>query len=445
MDTIAIDCGASFIKGGRIEKGEIVRQLSVAAPLPEKSENILIPKQIVALVPLVRDMVSELAGADREIRLCMSNEMHGFLLSYEDGTAFTDYISWQKELGGISVNGVSSTEKIQQEMPEEELLFTGMPLRDGLPICNLYYLTRTGKLDTKCGRLRFYTLGDYLLRMLSGKEPICHPTNAAATGLYDLRIGQWNYTLIDCVTDQQIVFPEIGENKSITFELKGVTVHAFPAIGDQQAALLGSGLKDDRSVSFNMGTGAQVSRLVKTIRRSGKCQIRPYFYGYNLNTLPHIPSGRALNVYFRFIKDILCQFQVNINDDEIWGRLIQTADMAHDSSMICDMSFFENTVTDVRYGSICNIGEYELTLGNLMHAVFSQMIRNFIYASHAIGVDEMNVEQILFSGGVSNRIPAVREGIKKHFGDAIRVINAKNETLLGLYQYGLLAESGQLG
>lgn len=441
MNTIAIDCGASFIKGARIEDGKIIRQLSKAAPLPEKSEDILNPKQIIALIPLVRDMVSELAGSDREICLCISNEMHGFMLSYEDGSAFTDYISWQKELGGISVNGISSTEIIQQEVSEEDLLFTGMPLRDGLPICNLCYLLRAGKLDAKNGKLFFYTLGDYLLRILSGKEPHCHPTNAAATGLYDLRTGSWNDTLIAYATDERIIFPEIGENESVIFDLGGITVYALPAIGAQQAALLGAGLKDDRSISFNMGTGAQVSRLVRTLERSGKCQIRPYFYGYNLNTLPHIPSGRALNVFFRFIKDILLQFQVNIEDDDIWNMLVQSSDTDNDSSIKCDLSFFENTITDKRNGSISDIGEYTLTLGNLMNAVFSQMIENFICASNAIGANTMDMQQIIFSGGISDRIPAIKAGIKEHFSATVRVISAKNETLLGLYRYGLLVNA----
>ena len=45
--------------------------------------------------------------------------------------------------------------------------------------------------------MHFYTLGDYVIRMISGCESACHPTNAAATGFYDLTTGAWNKPLLN--------------------------------------------------------------------------------------------------------------------------------------------------------------------------------------------------------------------------------------------------------
>jgi len=167
--------------------------------------------------------------------------------------------------------------------------FTKQLLRRGAALYRNAIKSRSAKQQT---------LGDYILKALSSKQPVCHPSNAAATGFYDLRKNNWNLNIIRNAGAADISFPEIGTEESV-FRLEHVWLHALPAIGDQQAALLGAGLKDKRTLSFNLGTGAQVSRLVSDAACSCRYQIRPYFYNYYLKTLPHIPSGRALNVYIR--------------------------------------------------------------------------------------------------------------------------------------------------
>ena len=88
MNTIAIDCGASFIKGALVSMGggKILRQIKIPAPAVSRSGSVFSPRQITALIPLVRKMILELASLEKEAYLCISNEMHGFILSYGDGT-----------------------------------------------------------------------------------------------------------------------------------------------------------------------------------------------------------------------------------------------------------------------------------------------------------------------------------------------------------------------
>lgn len=437
MNTIAIDCGASFIKGALVSMGggKILRQIKIPAPAVSRSGSVFSPRQITALIPLVRKMILELASLEKEAYLCISNEMHGFILSYGDGTPFTDYISWQKELGKNSDGPGAGVLTLQNNCSKEDLLFTGMPLRAGLPSSNLACLSAGGTLEKADGALFFYTLGDYILKALSSKEPACHPSNAAATGLYDLRKNNWNRGMIRIAGGSDISFPEIGTGE-LVFRLEHVWLHALPAIGDQQAALLGAGLKDERTLSFNLGTGAQVSRLVSDAACSCSYQIRPYFYNYYLKTLPHIPSGRALNVYIRFIEDILKHFQVEVDTADIWNTLIAAASETDSSALECDLSFFENTITASETGSISNIGEYSFTLGALSKSIFEQMGKNFIYAADIIEGHGSNTDKIIFSGGIAAKIPVIRKQIAGHYGKGIEVSVAFEETLLGLCRYG---------
>lgn len=437
MRTIAIDCGASFIKGAVFaEEGEMLKKLQAHAPAVKKSGEITEATQIIELFKKIKEMLRELAeaGESREYKLCISNEMHGFLLADSTGNPVTDYISWQKEYGGIAVRGNSAVEELRGNIDPEDITYTGMGLRNSLPSCNLLYLRKRGFFQGVEEKLYFYTLGDYIVRKLSGMEPFCHPTNAAATGLYDLRTGGWNRKLTERYVKDGVIFPQIGCS-AIKFELEGISYQVNPAIGDQQAALLGAGLCSENMMSFNLGTGAQVTRLTKSVRRTSEYQIRPYFYGYYLMTIPHLPSGRALNVYFRFIKEVLEQFGTEKSDEQIWDIIILAEKKAEDTGIKCDLSFFENPLTSFDRGSVENIGEYELTMGNLFRAVFGQMSDNFVQAADRLCGDRLKIQKLVFSGGIARRMETVRNGIIEKYGKDIEYTVAQDETLRGLYFY----------
>lgn len=432
MNTIAIDCGASFLKGALFQNNVIAKRAQRQSPVVHGSEGLLEPVQINLLIPMVKDIILELASDVDSFVLCLSNEMHGFILANQDGLPYTDYISWQKEFGNEEIDGKSSADILKHEDFAEDILKSGMPLRGGLPSSNMLYLKRIGVLSDK--PLFFYTLGDYIVRQLSGKEPLCHPTNAAATGLYDLLTGQWNSHLKETVSVINISFPQIGI-KPIYFIFEGHQVVCLPAIGDQQAALLGAGFEREDEISFNLGTGAQVSRLLRNFELSNNYQTRPYFNGFYLKSIPHLPSGRALNVFIRFFKDVLQVFDVTKNDADIWNCLLNEERKCGHSDLKVDLSFFQTPLTDHEVGSIDNIGEHELTVGKLMKAIINQMVFNYLVIADRLESDKYKIKRLVFSGGVARRIASLRDGIISHYGKNIPVVVSEDETLVGLNKY----------
>lgn len=438
MNTIEIDCGASFIKGALTrEDGSLIEQRRQQAPPVPDKQNILNPVQINRLLVIVEEMIESLARNEREVRLCISNEMHGFLLAYEDGMPYTDYISWQKEYGSVKTDGEAAIDILSHMRYEEEIRKSGMPLRKGLPSCNLLYLKRLGCLERAKGRLYFYTLGDYIIRRFANIQPVCHSSNMAATGMYDLEKGDWNHNLISLICGEKLVFPPKASKKKtyvIEADRNGIKYDIYPAVGDQQAALLGGGLEDSDTVVFNLGTGAQVSVLSETVDFGTGYQIRPYFGRY-IKTVPHLPSGRALNVYIRFFEDIFKQFDIPVERDEIWRVLSGVSGHIGKAALICDMSFFENPLTDHSVGSITNIGEFDLCLAGLMNGIFECMINNFILASDRIQ-QPGKIKKIIFSGGVAEKIEKIRNGIAAYYPEDTEIKVAKDETFAGLHRYG---------
>lgn len=432
MNTIAIDCGASFLKGALFEDGFIIKRAQRQSPVVHGDEGLLEPVQINHLLPMVKDLILDLASDIDDFKLCISNEMHGFILANPDGSPYTDYISWQKEYGNEMVDGKTSVKILSKEELVDDILKSGMPLRGGLPSSNMLYLKRMFLLPES--PLFFYTLGDFIIREISGQEPVCHPTNAAATGLYDVLNNKWNEKLLEVVTPDSVTFPVVG-SKTLEFELANHHVICMPALGDQQAALLGAGFDKEGDISFNLGTGAQVSRLTRNIELSNKYQTRPYFKGCYLKSIPHLPSGRALNVFFRFFKDVLNAFGYELSEEDIWSRMLDKEKKCEQSSLSVDLSFFQTPLTDHQVGSIENIGENELTVGKLMKAIINQMVTNFIHIANIIEPDKTKVNRIVFSGGVARRIDSLRKGIISYYGNSIPMIVSEDETLIGLSKY----------
>ena len=60
MNTITIDCGASFIKGALFSDGVIQKKMQRSAPKVHSDADIFSAVQIGELLPIVREMVLEL-------------------------------------------------------------------------------------------------------------------------------------------------------------------------------------------------------------------------------------------------------------------------------------------------------------------------------------------------------------------------------------------------
>ena len=179
-----------------------------------------------------------------------------------------------------------------------------------------------------------------------------------------------------------------------------------------------------------------MSRLTDDLDFSDRWQIRPYFNGRYLKTVPHLPSGRAVNVFFRLIREAALRFAPNVSDDEIWSYILKAVGGADGSAMKCDLSFFENPITDHEKGSITDIGEYDLNVGNLFKTVFEQMVDNFISAADMLSFDSTKIRRVVLSGGIADKIDAVRNRIMDNYRGA-EFIRSEDESLCGLAMYAM--------
>lgn len=418
MNIIAIDCGASFIKATLFKDDCVVKDKKITTPSDTD------PKKLKKSIDIIKEIIQRFSVDLDVVHIGLSNEMHGFVLADQNGNPVTQYISWQKELGSIN--------DCTHIFSKENICNTGMPLKTGLPSVNLYYISR--QLQTPNNKLYFYTLGDYYISYITGKPAYCHPTNAAGTGLYNIIQEDWDFELIREVLPHdladKIIFPQIyRDQEPIKCEMHGKSYYFYPALGDQQAALLGAGLNGENQLSLNFGTGAQISVLSNKAEFSSAYQIRPFFNGMYLKTVPHIPSGRALNVYFRFVKEILT-YKTPMRDAEIWNYINAKAEGCKEDSLEIDMSFFSNAITDHKVGSIGNIQEYNLTVGNLFSSAYCQISRNIESVYQIMGRPYVN--EVVISGGLLNKNTFLRNMVLKKFSEVKQIKLVNNETAIGI-------------
>lgn len=412
MSLVLIDSGTTYLKLVTVDNNRIVDKKEYSTYDTEEK------------VKIIYDYLLNVSSLKNEIDVAISTEMHGFILINEEGDKLCDYISWTHECTRDILD------EIKNRVSIENIRKSGMPLKAGIPSTSLYEL----KKDTKIDAGILLTLGDYYIYRITGIFPSMHPTNAAATGLFDLELNEWNLDYISELGYKHFTFPKVEEHIIFEKTINGVLFKFHEAIGDQQAALLGSEIDKDK-MSINMGTGSQISVISDSLLLSSEFQTRPFFNDTYLLTIPNIPCGRALSVYMRFFKEIISKYiGGKVDEDKVWEMIM--ADM-HDNNykeaLDIDMSFFDNAITHKSQGSISNINESNLNIDNLSVSIMNQMSNNYSIAYRRLPLSN-DYKKLVFSGGVARKNPCLTKKIALDMGMSEYTID-KRDALDGLIKY----------
>jgi sugar (pentulose or hexulose) kinase len=250
-----------------------------------------------------------------------------------------------------------------------------------------------------------------------------HATHAI--GMLDLRHDQWHQPAFDCLglSDQRLPALALSEESVGEIRVAGRTLRVFGSYGDQQCALRGAGLQSDE-LSINVSTGSQVSRRVKQFQQ-GPYQSRKYFFGDTLDTVTHLPAGRALNVLVDLLTE-LSRAQGNIIENP-WDTINQKVEAIRQTDLDVDLSFFRTPLGE--RGQIANISTENLSIGTLFHAAFQSMADNF--GRIAERFSPWSWKRVILSGGLTQNAPRLRSLINDRFGVPLRESTGE-DTLAGL-------------
>lgn len=429
MICLGLDVGSTSIKGAifDLEHGDVQSVMQVPFPAPlsglPTGHFEIAPVAIVAAVEaLVTGLLREAPAAEA---IFCSGQMGGVILVDDAGTALTNYLSWRDQRTLAPHRSADSyLDAIRARWSGGELAELGNELQAGSAAGLLFWLTEQNQLPKAMPA----TVADYVLGRLCRVSPRMDPTQAI--GLLDLRAGTWHRDALDALGLAKIRWPQLAESRTpIGFlSFNGRRIACYAALGDQQCALKGAGLKRNE-LSINISTGSQVSRRTATFE-PGPYQSRPYFDGDFLNTITHLPAGRSLNVLCDLLTE-LTRAQ-GVAPANPWAYIAQCAADTDGGGLDVDLAFFAGPLGSS--GHLQGITIENLTIGNLFHAAFRSMADNYARCADRLFPQRAGIS-IALSGGLTRSVPILRKLIEERLRMPLRETAAVEETLLGLLEH----------
>ena len=159
---------------------------------------------------------------------------------------------------------------------------------------------------------------------------------------------------------------------------------------------------------------------------------RPFFDGRFLATVTHIPAGRALNALVKLLTELAEAQGFELSNP--WEYIARAAAQVGPTQMRAQVAFFPSSCG--AHGEFTNVREEELTVGHLFRAAFRGMADNYYTCALRIS-PEKAWRNLVFSGGLAQKLPLLRKLIQERFGVDYRICPASEDTMLGLLALAL--------
>jgi len=442
MSYIAIDLGTSFIKGAVLDLETHQHTNVRRQPFPAALANrpaLFFEVDPLAIVDATRTLVEELlphAPNCRGVVLC--TQMHGLVLCTSTGVARSNAITWQDQrvLQPHPTGDGTYFDQLKERITADEVAQLGRELQISRPLCYLYWMAEQDMLpdDTGGNDTGPTSIADFVIANLSGAIPPAEPTNAGAYGAFDLTTGDWHWPVLERLGLHHLLWPSIQAFGPSVAEITiaGQTLPWFSPVGDHQCAIVGA-LMAEEELSLNISTGSQVGLLTKELV-SGDYQTRPFFDGRFLNAVTGIPAGRALNHLVALIAE--WGRSQNVAADP-WDYIAQATVAVDNDDLDVNLSFFDSVGGSS--GHVTNIREDNLTVGHLFYAAFSDMAANYERSAQRLAPNKP-WQRLVYSGGLAQKIPTLRQLINDKFGVPDRLAPSTEDTLTGLLALAFVAD-----
>jgi sugar (pentulose or hexulose) kinase len=429
MRYLGLDIGSTFIKGGVLDLDKASIQHIERLPFPETLPGLdpsfreYSPSEILstsrALLERLQSHAPDAAG------LVICSQMHSLVMVTTEGKPRSNVISWQDERALTKEFGTSSFDKLKQRITDTEWRELGNEPRPGVPLSFLYWMARHGQLPA--GDVTASCLPALLVSDLCGTPPQVDATNAHAYGSLNVETMGWHRPVIEKLGLGLLDWPGIALQGAVLgeAELGGRRLVVHAPIGDFQCAQAGAFVGDDE-LSINISTGSGVLRLCDKLE-GGDFQTRPFFDGGWAKVITHIPGGRALAALLKLLSELARAEGVALQDP--WDYVLAETAKLTTTDLRVDPSFYFGAMGD--RGAFANVREENLTIGHLFLAAFQGMADNYEKCAHRIS-PASDWNRVVFSGGVAQKLPRLRELICERLGAAHRIAASGEDTLLGL-------------
>ena len=310
------------------------------------------------VLEVTRQLLDDLLEPD-VASIGFSGQMHGMLYIDAAGQPVSPLYTWQD---GSAAQPFRDGKSYAQYLSAQ----TGYETATGYGLATHFYNLQTGGVPQNAAKL--CTVMDFVPMRLCGKtQPLCEPSNAASLGFFDKRKLQFDREALSKAGIDAEILTKVVPAGTEVGRYQGIPVTV--AIGDNQAAFLGSVKDKEQSVHVTIGTSSQISVYTDSYVEVPSLDTRPLPGG------GYILVGAALcgGVSFAMLKDFYAQVAEEFtgkrpSDKELYDRMCENASDATDGLAV--RTTFEGTRQDPALrGEISGIDLRNLTPDRLTTAL----------------------------------------------------------------------------
>ena len=352
--------------------------------------------------------------------------MHGVVYVDSDGSAVSPLYTWQDGRGGLPWSGGMSHAQALSKA-------TGHRVAPGMGMATHHY-NMVNKLVPRSAAT-FCSIYDYVGARLCGVgRPVTDATSAASFGCFDASSGGFDRKALERADLDCGMLPEVACGLAPVGKLRSTSIPVFPGLGDNQASFIGSVAEFDSSILVNVGTGSQVSVLVKDPLVVEGLEARPFPGGGRLLVGAPLCGGRAYAILRGFFDAASRFFTGNGLPADAYERMnsIDYDSLAEAGALKIRPTFAGTRADPLLRGAIENISADNLTPERLVAGLLEGVVDELRDFYELLPQTERSPRvSLVGSGNGVRRNPLLRRIFEKRFKMPLAMPTHEEEASLG--------------
>lgn len=437
MYFIGIDIGTSSISGVKynIQKKEIESiTLDNDATITSSHswEKIQEPARIIKII---LDILDKFSFQNANIRgIGITGQMHGILYVSKDGNSVSPLYTWQDSRANQPYkNGKSYATFLSEE--------SGYTLATGYGLVTHYYNMKNGLVPEKAYKI--CTIMDYVVMKLSAQKiPVTDYSNGASLGFFDVENLKFDTLTLAKIGIDSSILPDLNESTTKCGEYKG-KIPVYSAIGDNQAAFLGSVQNIYESIHITVGTSSQISVFSDSYIKIPTLDTRPFPGGGYILVGAALCGGQSFVLLKTFFEKTLSFFSKPINNEnDIYDRMTSITYQNDRDSLLTVHTLFDGTrYSPEERGKIENISLDNFTPEKLILGFLSGMSRElFDFYNRLPEKLKLKKKYIIGSGNGIKKNPLLCKAVEEQFNCKISISSYQEEAAYGACINAMMGE-----
>ncbi|WP_214228329.1 FGGY family carbohydrate kinase [Pedobacter sp. B4-66] len=428
MHFVGIDIGTSSISGVAYnyenkEVESITRDNDSNLPSPKSWEKIQAPGRIMEQV---QEILADFSSRYPNIKgIGLTGQMHGILYVNHEGDAISPLYTWQDGRGNQSYLEDKTYASFLSEL-------TGYDLASGYGLTTHFFNSINDLVPKEAKKIS--TIMDYVVMKLANKKtPLTDYSNGASLGFFDLEKLEFDHAAIEKANIDCKLLPELTQSTTCCgyFEDR---IPIYSAIGDNQAAFLGSVKDLHKSIHITVGTSSQISVYSEHFLNVQTLDTRPFPGGGYLLVGAALSGGQAFAMLKTFFEKTLEKFAAKIPLGlDIYQIMtdIGYKDNSNDLPVV-ETLFNGARFTSQKRGHIENISFDNFTPENLILGFLKGIsLELFNFYQHLPSEIKNEKHVIIGSGNALKRNPLLCSAFEEQFKTQLICSNYQEEAAFG--------------